>query len=124
MSNNTTLNKNINILDNVHIHNISSIEHFTKIHKNNNDVLNVLYFMAEWCGPCKRIKPLVKQEIIKMNNRDDIHFFYIDIDRCLSISEHYKISTIPTIIVEKNNTHLYRLFSNDISNLHKLIDSV
>ena len=42
-----------------------------------NEKLNILYFSAAWCGPCKILKP-VMTEIA--GERTDVNILYIDID--------------------------------------------
>ena len=50
---------------------------FLKDYKNNK--CSILYFTASWCGPCKRMYPLV-MKIIEELKIDYFNFYKIDID--------------------------------------------
>lgn len=59
----------------------------------------VLKFYSETCGPCKlmgtRLKELKNAEISEIN---------IDDDSSENLLDKYQIKSIPTIVVEDNNT--------------------
>tara|TARA_B100001094_G_C18122051_1_gene767415 strand:- start:441 stop:836 length:396 start_codon:yes stop_codon:yes gene_type:complete len=121
------ITKDLKIQQDIILYKITTIDDFKKYYIKSNSIINVLIFSATWCGPCKRMKPIINQEIITIKQlklSKIIKFFYIDIDNCLSISEHFKISTLPTIIIEQNNQHLHRLFYNDASKLTQLIKEI
>jgi len=111
----------------VRIYHVDNVKKFQQHYQTNNDNLNILFFTADWCGPCQRIKPTVKEAILniqKFNLQQFINVFYVTIDNCLSVSEHFKISTLPTIIIEQNQIHLHRLFSNDICKLQHIVKDI
>jgi thioredoxin 1 len=59
-------------------------------------VKHVLYFTADWCNPCKKVKPVV-DEI----NREysDAKFITIDADTELELVEKFGIKSVPTFIL-------------------------
>ena len=65
----------------------------------------ILYFTADWCGPCKQTKPIVEEL-----NRDQImaKFFIIDVDSEIEMAKDFEIRSVPTFVVIKNNTEIYR----------------
>ena len=67
--------------------------------KDNKDKLIVAYFTATWCGPCKKISPVV--ENIGTNN-DFIVVIKVDVDDGEDISNQYKIDCMPTFKFFKN----------------------
>jgi thioredoxin 1 len=58
----------------------------------------VLYFTAEWCGPCNKQKP----EIEKIKNmHPNVTFITIDIDIYEKLADEYNIKTVPTMVYFK-----------------------
>lgn len=66
----------------------------------------VLDFSANWCGPCKKIYPLLKFIATKYDN---IKIVKIDIDKDDDeIAETYQIQSLPTIVIVKNEKEMKR----------------
>lgn len=61
--------------------------------------MNVLYFSATWCGPCKIFKPVLQQVSSKLGTFVN----YIDVDQNSDMVSKYKISSVPTLIIEDQN---------------------
>lgn len=64
----------------------------------------ILYFTAEWCGPCKMFKPTVQAVSAEMG----VSINYIDVDQQKDLAQRYGISSVPTIIVENGGNVVYR----------------
>jgi thioredoxin 1 len=58
---------------------------------------HVFYFTADWCGPCKKVRPIV-QELIQ----DGYSFQIIDVDIENELAKKFQISSVPTFILFKN----------------------
>ena len=76
------------------------------ITKNNfqSEVLNsekpvLLDFWASWCGPCRRVSPIV-DEIA--DERGDLKVGKINVDEQPELASQFHIMSIPTLIVIKN----------------------
>jgi thioredoxin-like negative regulator of GroEL len=69
-------------------------------------VKHVLYFTAEWCKPCEKVKPIVEQL-----NRDQItaRFFMIDADSETEMVEDFGIRSIPTFVLIEDNKEVGRI---------------
>lgn len=63
----------------------------------------IKYFSAEWCGPCKVFKPIMKE---LSSEGYDIEF--IDGDDNPKIANEYNIRSVPTTIVEENGIEVGR----------------
>ena len=62
----------------------------------------LLYFTATWCGPCQRVKPIIK-EISKGVEDSKLKVCMIDIDENSELVEKYDIKSVPTMILLLNN---------------------
>jgi thiol-disulfide isomerase/thioredoxin len=60
--------------------------------------MQVLYFTAPWCGPCKMFKPVVEM----VSGELGVNINYINVDYDASFAERYSVSSVPTIIVIDN----------------------
>ena len=61
------------------------------------------YFSATWCGPCKSFKPVIN-EIAS----EGYSVQFIDIDQSPSIAQHYKVMSVPTVIIEDSGIEVDR----------------
>ena len=68
----------------------------------------VVDFSAEWCGPCKRLIPLIEE--IAGEYKDRIYLCQIDIDEADEVAARYQITTIPSILFFKNGEVIERIF--------------
>jgi thioredoxin 1 len=65
---------------------------------------HVLYFTADWCNPCQKVKPIV-EEI----NKDSVtKFQMIDVDSEMELTKKFEIRSVPTFILIKNGTEIKR----------------
>ena len=70
----------------------------------------ILYFTADWCGPCKMIKP----QLLEASNQISITF--IDVDTNSSTAERYNVKNIPcAILIDLNGQENGRLVGSNIS---------
>jgi len=83
---------------------ITSINTFNNIVKDNLNKIIVLKFTASWCGPCQRIKKDYENLI---NAFPDIIFTEIDVDEMEKLTEHFEISCMPTFIFIKSHQNKY-----------------
>ena len=59
----------------------------------------LLDFWAPWCGPCRRVVPLI-EEIAE--ERSDIKVAKINVDEEQELAAEFRIMSIPTLMVIKN----------------------
>ncbi|XP_037348977.1 thioredoxin domain-containing protein 8 isoform X2 [Talpa occidentalis] len=77
------------------IKNMDELKAFLKAAGNK---LVVVEFSAKWCGPCKRISPLIHAMSQQYQN---VMFASIDVDDAQELAEMYNIRAIPTFLLFK-----------------------
>lgn len=63
-------------------------------------------FYAEWCGPCKMMKPILEE--LRSEMTDKIRILKIDIDKNQSTASSLNISGVPTLILFQKGQVLWR----------------
>ena len=79
-------------------------ETFSEIIKSETPTL--VDFFAEWCGPCKMMKPIL--EDLKKKVGDDATILKIDIDKNPNIARKYNIQSVPTLMIFKDGKILWK----------------
>lgn len=59
----------------------------------------LLDFWAVWCGPCKRLSPVIDR---LAREREDIEVGKIDIDSEMELARRFGVMSIPTLVVIKD----------------------
>ena len=65
---------------------------------------HVLYFTADWCNPCKKVKPIVEE----MNKDSITKFQMIDVDLEMELTKKFEIRSVPTFILTKDGKEIKR----------------
>lgn len=73
--------------------------------KSMKNKIEVLYFSAPWCGPCKMFKPVFEQFA---NEHTDVDFKNIDVEQAEGY-ESFRVMALPTIVFLKDGKEQARL---------------
>ena len=63
------------------------------------------YFTADWCGPCKKVRPVVEQ----INQDSTVKFQLVDVDSELEMVRAFEIKSVPTFIIIKDGEVVNRV---------------
>ena len=64
----------------------------------------VFYFTADWCQPCKKVKPIVEDM-----KKEGFQFQMVDADYEQLLVKQFKVSSIPTFILLKDGKEINRI---------------
>ena len=65
----------------------------------NSDIPSMVDFWAEWCGPCKKVGPVVEELAAEYNGK--IKIAKMDVDSNRQTPAKFGIRNIPTLILFK-----------------------
>jgi len=68
-------------------------------------MVTVKKFSATWCGPCRMLAPVINEIKGKYPN---VKFEEIDVDEYNEDITKYGVTSVPTVIIEKNGELLER----------------
>ena len=88
----------------------------------NNSEITVVDFFADWCGPCRKLSPIMEE--IEQELTGKVKFTKINTDNNIELAQKYQISGIPTLLVFKNGELVERMVglmpkSSVITNIEK-----
>jgi thioredoxin 1 len=72
----------------------------------NSEKPTLVDFFAEWCGPCKTMKPVLEE--LKQKVGDNATIIKIDVDKNPAIANQFAIQSIPTLIIFKKGAIVWR----------------
>jgi len=64
----------------------------------------VFYFTADWCQPCKKVKPIVEDM-----KKEGFQFQMIDADYEQLLVKRFQVKSVPTFILFENEKEVNRM---------------
>ena len=65
----------------------------------------VYYFTADWCGACKKVRPIVEE---LSRDQSEVKFQIIDVDSEGELTRKFEVKSIPTFILIENGQEVNR----------------
>ena len=57
-------------------------------------------FWAEWCGPCKKLSPILEEVAEELG--DDVSVVKVNVDEERTLGAMFQIMSIPSVLIFKN----------------------
>lgn len=82
----------------------------------------IIDFYATWCGPCKRLSPIMEQLAKEYNGK--VQFYKVDVDKERELATMFGIQSIPSILfIPKRGKPIMAQGALPKAELKKTIDS-
>jgi thioredoxin 1 len=90
----------------------------------NNSGITVVDFFADWCGPCRKMGPILEEVESELNSK--VKFTKINTDNNIEAAKKYQVSGLPTLMIFKGGEPVDRLVglmpkTSIITNIEKYI---
>lgn len=72
----------------------------------NTDKPVLVDFYADWCAPCRAMKPVL--EDLKAQLGEQVVIFKIDVDKNQMLAQRFNVMSIPTLILFKKGEPVWR----------------
>ena len=69
----------------------------------------LIYFGAEWCGPCRVIKPQIQ------SLQNEMTIVFIDVDVSPHAAQRYNVRTVPCVVLVEDTIEKGKLVGNRIT---------
>ena len=88
----------------------------------NNSGVTIVDFFADWCGPCRKLGPILEE--VESELKEKAKFVKINTDENIESAQKYQVSGLPTLLVFKNGAPIERMVglmpkSSIITNIEK-----
>ncbi|CAO3566527.1 unnamed protein product [Mortierella alpina] len=99
---------------------IASQEEYKELlSKSEASKLVIVQFTANWCGPCKNIKPFVDKFSEKY---PQVAFVKVDVDQFVELADDAEVTAMPTFQFHRANKKIAELKGDEASDLEALIE--
>ena len=81
-----------------------TVEQFLK-KTDNKEKIVLVYFNADWCMPCVKLKPIMEQ--IEAEEKAGVEVLRIDVDKNPLVALHFEINSLPLFMIYKNGKKVW-----------------
>ncbi|KAK7274691.1 hypothetical protein RIF29_15788 [Crotalaria pallida] len=81
--------------------------------------LMVIDFSATWCGPCKKMEPIIREFAAQYT---DVEFIKLDVDELMEVAQAFQVQAMPTFILIKKGKVVGKVVGAKKEELQKLIE--
>lgn len=83
-------------------------------------MFKLMYFGAEWCPSCKRLKPFVEKMVNEYSHTYDMEL--VDADENPEILREHAVQSLPTVIIWKGQNE-HRLINPSPVEVKRMLES-
>lgn len=84
---------------------IKSDKEYFDIINNSKEIPILVLFSTTWCGPCKRLKPLV-EELAKEQGEEKLQVLLVDCEDQEQVAHEESIKAFPTMLLYQNGKQI------------------
>ena len=83
--------------------------------------LVVLDFYADWCGPCKKLAPVLDDLALQTASSNKVVFLKCDVDASRELAQKYSVKSMPTILFFRNGKKVDSIVGADVPALKEKV---
>lgn len=88
----------------------------------NGSIPVLVDFTAQWCGPCKMMKPVLEE--LHQRKGDKLRIIKVDIDQSPAAASAFHVQSVPTLLLFLSGKQLWRQSGViQAGSLEKIIDN-
>ncbi|KAK4200175.1 PITH domain-containing protein [Triangularia verruculosa] len=103
---------------------VTSPTQFQAILQTNPQVVADCKFYADWCGPCKAIKPIFEKASAELSHENVLIFIKINTDKQKDIAQAYNVTALPSFLYFRNGELASRVTGADMPKLSVLLETI
>ncbi len=71
------------------------------------DKISVVDFWATWCGPCRKLGPVMDEIATEMEGK--VNIYKVNTDENMNLAKEYSVSGLPSVLIFKNGELVERM---------------